>query len=138
MKKALLLSILILSYAASFSQQKEKKTVHVPANKHMRKFLDSKSQQKPSILLEPLTVKEYPQQITLSDHLRKGLARKESQIIITNSIPVWSPDSNYVFNMPGTFAYDKNQARLHTPRFVTVVNVKKDANPEKGNPSNKK
>lgn len=131
MKKALLLSILILSYVASFSQQKEKKNVHVLANKHMRKFLVSKSQQKPSILLEPLTVKEYPQQITLSDSLRKGLTRINNHIVFTNSIPVWSPESDYVFNMPGTFAYDKSQVKIHTPRFVTVVNRNKEESSEK-------
>ncbi len=131
MKKALLLSILILSYVASFSQQKEKKNVHVLANKHMRKFLASKSQQKPSILLEPLTIKEYPQQITLSDSLRKGLTRINNHIVFTNSIPVWSPESDYVFNMPGTFAYDKSQVKIHTPRFVTVVNRNKEESSEK-------
>ena len=137
MKKVLLLSILMMSYVASFSQQKEKKTVHVLANKHMRKFLASKNQQKPAILLEPLTVKEYPQQITLSDSLRKGLTRINHHIVFTNSMPVWPPGSDYVFNMPGTFAYDKTQVKIHTPRFVTVVNRNKEASSEKSIPANK-
>jgi len=53
------------------------------------------------------------------------------QPIITNSIPVWSPGSDYVFNMPGTFAYDKNQVRVHVPRFVTVVRNQNVAASEK-------
>lgn len=142
MKKALLLSILILSYVVSFSQQKEKKTVDVLANKHMRKFLDSKNQQKPSILLAPMTVKEDPQQIVLLDSLRKGLVRTQLlrgdlNSTLTNTIPVWSPGNDYVFNMPGTFAYDKNQVKIHIPRFVTVVNRNKEATSEQSIPANK-
>ncbi|WP_353549715.1 hypothetical protein [Sediminibacterium sp. KACHI17] len=138
MKKALLLPMLILSYVASFSQQKEKKTVNVSTNKHMRQFLDSRSKQKRTILLEPLTEKEYPQQTILLDTLRRGLLRKENQVIITNSIPVWSPDKNYVFNMPGSFAYDKSQTRIHTPRHVTVIDLKKATTPENTSPAKEK
>jgi len=122
MKKSFVLPLfLLLSYSALFAQETDRKTIKVSANKHMKSFLDSRSKQKPGILLEPLTIKEYPQQITLADSLRNGQIRKELLVVFTNIMPVWSPDSNYVFNMPGTFAYDKNQARIHVPRFVTIV-----------------
>jgi hypothetical protein len=131
MKKSFVLPLfLLLSYSALFAQETDKKTIKVSANRHMKKFLDSRNKQKPGILLEPLTIKEYPQQITLADSLRNRIVRKENQRIITNSIPVWSPGSDYVFNMPGTFAYEKNQARIHVPRLVTVV-------PNKGTASEK-
>ncbi len=131
MKKILLLLLLFFSCMLSFAQQTEKKTIHVTPSSHLKKFLKLNEKQKQGILVEPLTIKEYPRQITLSDSLRKGLLRKGMQPIITNSIPVWSPGSDYVFNMPGTFAYDKNQVRVHVPRFVTVVRNQNVAASEK-------
>ena len=58
----------------SFAQQTEKKTIHVTPSSHLKKFLKLNEKQKQGILVEPLTVKEYPRQITLSDSLRKGLS----------------------------------------------------------------
>lgn len=120
----------------SFAQQTEKKTIHVTPSSHLKKFLKLNEKQKHGILSEPLTVKEYPQQITLSDSLKNRLLRKqlvkgELHTGLTNTMPVWSPGSDYVFNMPGTFAFDKNQVRVHVPRFVTVVNHKKVESSEK-------
>lgn len=137
MKTILLLSMLFFSCSASFSQPTEKKIINVTKSLNLKKFLDSRAKQKPSILLKPLTVKEYPQQITLSDSLRKGLTLINNHIVFTNSMPVWSPGSDYVFNMPGTFAYDKTQVKIHTPRFVTVVNRNKEASSDKIVPANK-
>jgi len=128
--------MLFFSCGASFAQPTEKKTINVTKSLNLKKFLDSRAKQKPSILLQPLTIKEYPQQITLSDSLRKGLTRINNHIVFTNSMPVWSPGSDYVFNMPGTFAYDKTQVKIHTPRFVTVVNRNKEASSEKSTPAN--
>ncbi len=142
MKTILLLSMLFFSYSASFAQPTEKKTINVTKSLNLKKFLDSRAKQKPSILLTPLTVKEYPQQIVLLDSLRKGLVRKqllrgELNATLTNTMPVWSPGSDYVFNMPGTFAYDKTQVKIHTPRFVTVVNRNKESSSDKIVPANK-
>jgi hypothetical protein len=131
MKKILLLLLLFFSCTISFAQQTEKKTIHVTTGSHLKKFLKNSANQKLTILPTPFTRKEYPQQITLSDSLRQGLLRKEMQPIITNSIPVWSPGSDYVFNMPGTFPYNKNQVRVHVPRYVTVVKHQKDGTSEK-------
>ncbi|WP_439516220.1 hypothetical protein [Sediminibacterium sp.] len=136
MKKILFLLLLFFSCMISFAQQTEKKTIHVTTNPHLKKFLKLNEKQKHGILLEPLTVKEYPQQITLSDSLKnrllgKQLVKGELHTGLTNTMPVWSPGSDYVFNMPGTFAFDKNQVRVHIPRFVTVVNHKKVESPEK-------
>lgn len=39
-----------------------------------------------------------------------------------NSIPVWSPDSDYVYNMPGTHAFDRSKYKVR----VTFVGVKID------------
>lgn len=129
MKKILFLLLLCFSCMISFAQQTEKKKkTHLTTGSHFKKFLDDVANQKPSILPMPLTVKEYPQQITLADSLRNGLFRKEVtseyNLLMTNTIPVWSPGSDYVFNMPGTFAFDKNKVRIHTPRYVTIVNRK--------------
>lgn len=136
MKTILLLSMLFFSCSASFAQPTEKKTINVTKSLNLKKFLDSRAKQKPSILLQPLTIKEYPQQITLSDSLRKGLTPINNHIVFSNSMPVWSPGSDYVFNMPGTFAYDKTQVKIHTPRFVTVVNRNKETSSEKSIPAN--
>lgn len=133
MKKILLLLLLFFSCTISFAQPSEKKTIHVTTSPHLKKFLNNSANQKLTILPTPFTGKVYHEQITLSDSLRQGLLRKEMQPIITNSIPVWSPGSDYVFNMPGTFAYDKNQVRVHLPRFVTVVRNKNVAASEKNN-----
>lgn len=139
MKTILLLPMLFFSLSASFAQQPEKKTIRVTTSPNLKKFLDSEANHKPGILLKPHTVKEYPQQITLLDSLGKGLVRKELikefNPVMTNSIPVWSPGKDYVFNMPGTFAFDKNQVRIHTPRFITVVNHKKGDAVEKKIPT---
>lgn len=131
MKKILLLLLLFFSCTISFAQQSEKKTIHVTTGSHLKKFLKNSANQKLAIIPTPFTGKEYPRQITLSDSLRQGLLRKEMQPIITNSIPVWSPGSDYVFNMPGTFPYNKNQVRVHVPRYVTVVKHQKDGTSEK-------
>jgi hypothetical protein len=131
MKKILLLLLLFFSCLISFAQQSEKKTIHVTTSPHLKKFLNNSSNQKLTILPPPFTVKEYPQQITLSDSLRQGLLRKEMLPIITNSIPVWSPGSDYVFNMPGTFPHNKNKVRVHAPRYVTVVKHQKEGTSEK-------
>lgn len=136
MKKILLLLLLFFSVGISFAQQTEKKTIHVTPSSHLKKFLNSSKNQKPTILPTPFAAKESPQQIVLLDSLRKGLVRKrllrgEVNSTLTNTIPVWSPSNDYVFNMPGTFAFDKNQVRVHVPRFVTVVNHKKVESSEK-------
>lgn len=130
MKTKLLLPLLFFSYTASFAQQTEKKTIHVTPSSHLKKFLKLNEKQKRGILSEPLTVKEYPQQITLSDSLKnrllgRQLVKGELHTGLTNTMPVWSPGSDYVFNMPGTYAFDKNNIRIHTPRFITVVNSKR-------------
>lgn len=115
----------------SFAQPSEKKTIHVTTSPYLKKFLNNSANQKLTILPTPFTRKEYHQQITLSDSLRQGLLRKEMQPIITNSIPVWSPGSDYVYNMPGTFPYDKSKVRVHVPRYVTVVKHQKEGTSEK-------
>ena len=38
---------------------------------------------------------------------------------VKGSMPVWSPDSNYVFNMPGTHAYDQPKYTMRA-LFVEV------------------
>ncbi|MGV3593900.1 MAG: hypothetical protein ACO1NK_01545 [Sediminibacterium sp.] len=136
MKKILFLLLLFFSCMISFAQQTEKKTIHVTTNPHLKKFLNNSANQKLTILPSPFIVKEYPQQVILLDSLRKGFVRKphlrgEVNSTLTNTIPVWSPNNDYVFNMPGTFAFDKNQVRVHVPRFLTVVNHKKVESPEK-------
>lgn len=133
MKKILLLLLLFFSCSLSFAQQTEKKTIHVTTSTHLKKFLDHSAKQKPSILVESPIVKEYPQEIILPDTLRKKLLRKEVYPTLTNTIPVWSPGKDYVFNMPGTFAFDKNQVQVHVPRMVTVVSNKKVTASEKSN-----
>lgn len=125
----LLLPLLFFSYTASFAQQTEKKTIHVTPSSHLKKFLHLNEKNKHGILLEPLTIKKYPQQVILSDSLKNRLlgrqpVKTELYAGLTNTMPVWSPGSDYVFNMPGTFAYDKNQVRVHIPRLVTVVSNK--------------
>lgn len=137
MKKILLLLLLFFSCTLTFAQTTEKKTIHVTASPHLKNFLDNIAKQKPSILVEPPVVKEYPQQITLPDTLRKKLLIKEVYPTLTNTIPVWSPGSDYVFNMPGTFAFDKAQVKIHVPRMVTVVSNKKAVASEKNNNSTK-
>ncbi|MBL0882472.1 MAG: hypothetical protein IBJ16_03825 [Chitinophagaceae bacterium] len=129
MKKIPLLIPLFFSCISSFAQQPEKKVNDVTTSSHLKKFLKISEKKKQGILLEPLTVKEYPQQITLSDSLKnrllgRQLVKGELYAGLTNTMPVWSPGSDYVFNMPGTFAFDKNQVRVHVPRFVTVVRNK--------------
>lgn len=136
MKKILFLLLLFFSCMISFAQQTEKKTIHVTTSPHLKKFLNNSANQKLTILPTPFAPKESPQQIVLLDSLRKGLVRKphlkvEVNSTLTNTIPVWSPNNDYVFNMPGTFVFDKNQVRVHIPRFVTVVNHKKVESSEK-------
>lgn len=138
MKKILLLLLLFFSCTSSFAQQIEKKTIHVTPSSHLKKFLDHSAKQKPSILVQSPTVKESPQQIILLDSLRKGLVRKphlgvEVNSTLTNTIPVWSPGNDYVFNMPGTFIFDKTKVRVHIPRMVTVMSKKKEVVSEKSN-----
>lgn len=116
MKKILLPLLLFFSCMLSFAQQSERKTVYVRASPHLKKFLDINAKNKQGILLEPFTVKEYPKQITLSDSLKKELLKKEPIGVefysrLTNTIPVWSPGSDYIFNMPGTFAFDHSKAK---------------------------
>lgn len=47
-----------------------------------------------------------------------------------NSIPVWSPDSNYVYNMPGTHAFDRSKYKV-SATFVGVKIEDKAAKTEK-------
>lgn len=136
MKKILLLLLLFFSCTISFAQQSEKKTIHVTTGSHLKKFLKNSANQKLTVLPTPFTPKESPHQIVLLDSLRKGLVRKpylraKVNSTLTNTIPVWSPDNDYVFNMPGTFPYDKNQVRVHVPRYVTVVKHQKEGTSEK-------
>lgn len=113
---------LMLTCSAVLSQESKR----IPPTKKVtvlsvKSFLDSINKKKEGIIAKGFTPATYPKPQTVSELIQRTQKNIPPNLIPESVMPVWSPDSTYVFNMPGTHAYDKNQYRYHIPRFVTVV-----------------
>ena len=105
MKPFLLLSCLLFIAAHAWSQQKNDPNTVL----RMQQYLDSVKHKNEAALKAPLDLLKKKQTVVMKDQLRPKLIMPS--YVNKNVMPVLSPDSNYVYNMPGTHAFDKTKVR---------------------------
>ena len=122
--KKIFLSLLLLAFTCSAVLSQESKAI-TPKKRDtaltMQGFLDSMNKKREGIITNGFTPATYPKPQKISDLIQRAQKNISPDFIPQGAMPVWSPDSTYVFNMPGTHAFTKSQYRYHIPRFVTVV-----------------
>ena len=112
MKKLLLFICLMILTVALFAQQK-KQEKNVLSMQH---YLDSLKRKNQLALKTPADLLKKKQASVVSKPLK--IISLPPSHIVTRGIPVWSPDSNYVYNMPGTHAFDKSKLKRGIFFFV--------------------
>lgn len=105
MKTILLSGCLLFTAVTLWSQQ----SIQPPTVMSLQQYRDSLKKRNEAQLKMPLDVLKKKQ---------TAVKRTPSNPIIIlpytgykNVMPIWYPDSNYVYNMPGTYAYDQTKAK---------------------------
>ena len=109
MKKLLLLGCTTLFVSCIWGQQKTPVPHSLPPAMHMQQYWDSIKKKNEAQLKEPVNLFKNKKTGLLTDH--PGLTLIPPAFINKNVMPVLAPDSDYVFNMPGTHAFDKSTAK---------------------------
>lgn len=86
---------------------------------NIKSFLDTQKKKKTGILPEAFKQKAYPE----PQYLPMAVEKIPNNIVVyyapKHSMPVLTPGSDYIFTMPGSFAYDKSKAIYPYEKFVT-------------------
>lgn len=109
MKKLLLLSCSTLLAAFIWGQQKKLAPVPLPPAKNMQQYWDSAKKRNEAQFKAPVNL--FKDKTTGLTTAGPDLTFIPPTYINKNVMPVLAPDSDYVFNMPGTHAFDKSKAK---------------------------
>lgn len=104
--KTLLLSGCLLAFAATSWSQQKKDPNHVM---RMEQYWDSLKKKNEAQLKAPVDLLKKKQAIAMKDQFKPILIMPSN--VYKKVMPVLYPDSNYVYNMPGTHAFDKSKAK---------------------------
>ncbi len=105
MKKLLLSGYLLVTAATSWSQQKKDPNPVM----YMQQYWDSLKKKNEAQLKAPVDLLKKKQTAAMKEQFSPK--RIIPSYINKNVMPVLSPDSDYVYNMPGTHAFDPSQAK---------------------------
>jgi len=106
MKQLLLFTCLLVVGTVSWSQQKK----NPGSVMNMQQYLDSMKKKNETRLKAPVDLLKIKQLVAMKEKY------KPKRIILPsyvnkNAMPVLTPDSNYVYNMPGTHAFDRTKVK---------------------------
>lgn len=109
MKKLLLLGCSTIFASFIWGQQKKLAPVPLPPAMNMQQYWDSLKKKNEAQLKEPVNL--FKDKTTGLTTTNPDLRFISPAYINKNVMPVFAPDSDYVFNMPGTHAFDKTKAK---------------------------
>ncbi len=105
MKQLLLFGFSLVIVIAVWGQQKKEANSVMS----MQQYLDSVKKKNEAQLKTPLDLLKKKQPILMQEQFRPKIIMPA--YVNKNVMPVLSPDSSYVYNMPGTHAFDKSKAK---------------------------
>jgi hypothetical protein len=108
MKKLLLLGCTTLLVSCIWAQEKKLVPDPHPAM-NMQQYWDSLKKKNEALLNAPVDLFKNKKTGLTTDN--PGLTFISPAFINKNMMPVLAPDSDYVYNMPGTHAFDKSKAK---------------------------
>lgn len=108
MKKLLLLSCTTLLVSGIWAQEK-KLVPDPPPAMNMQQYWDSLKKKNEAQLKAPVDLFKNKKTGLTTDN--PGLTFIPPAYVNKNVMPVLAPDSDYVYNMPGTHAFDKSKAK---------------------------